>query len=109
LHSTASEQIGALIDLRDLAITASTRSCRTDRIGGGRRWSGFRLRRLRRGFRSRFRLGRLGCSRGSSQIRFSLSATAASAERREEQRGRADRKPAADRPCGTLSDMSSRE
>ncbi len=98
LHSTASEQISALIDLGDLAVTASTRSCRTDRIGGGRRRSGSRLRWLGRGFRSRFRLGRLGCSRGGSRLRFCLGATTASAECREKQRGRTDREPAADRP-----------
>jgi hypothetical protein len=90
LHSTASEQISALVDLGDRAVTV-TRSCRTDRIGGGRRRSGFRLRWLGSGFRSRFRLGRLGCSRGSSLLRFGLRATTASAERREEQRDRADR------------------
>jgi hypothetical protein len=90
LHSTASEQISALVDLGDRAVTV-TRSCRTDRIGGGRRRSGFRLRWLGRGFRSRFRLGRLGCSRGSSRLRFGLRATTASAERREEKRDRADR------------------
>jgi hypothetical protein len=86
LHSTASEQISALVDLGDRAVTV-TRSCRTDRIGGGRRRSGFRLRWLGLGFR----LGRLGCSRGSSRLRFGLRATTASAERREEQRDRADR------------------
>ena len=91
LHSTASEQISALVDLGGRAVPASTRSCRTDRIGGGRRRSGFRLRWLGCGFRSRFRLCRLGCSRGSSRLRFGLRATTASAERREEQRNRADR------------------
>ena len=84
LDSTASEQIRALVDLRDLAVTASTRSCRTDRIRHSRRRRGFGLRWLRRRFRSRFGLGRLGSSWRSSRLRLRIASTTTGAHGREQ-------------------------